>query len=131
MLKEREKAQLIDAMKIQVHEYIEFITRFTEQTNIMSKSFFIVVPYQMSVPIAGGKGGMGMFGKKKETTTQKQDESKLFEEARVQLEQRVSIVEQGLARCDIRTTRLGSEEVTELFYKKFNPGELDAAIQDT
>jgi hypothetical protein len=45
MLEEREKVQLIDAMKIQVHEYIAFIRDFTSHTNIMSKSFFIVVPY--------------------------------------------------------------------------------------
>ena len=51
-----------------------------------------------------------------------------FEEARVQLEQRVSLVEQGLSRCDIHTTRLGNEELTELFYKKFNPGELESAV---
>ena len=50
-----------------------------------------------------------------------------FEEARIQLEQRVAIVEQGLGRCDIRTTRLGTEEIVEIFYKKFNPGELESS----
>jgi hypothetical protein len=53
---------------------------------------------------------------------------KSFEEARIQLEQRVSIVEQGLSRCDIRTTRLGTEEIVELFYRKFNPGELESSV---
>ena len=56
------------------------------------------------------------------------DETRSFEEARVQLEQRASIVEQGLARCDLRTIRLGTEEITELFYKKFNPGELESSV---
>lgn len=131
MLEEREKVQLIDAMKIQVHEYIAFIRDFTSHTNIMSKSFFIIIPY------AGGgglsmksEGGLlaGLFGKKNAKTAKPTEaENHNFEEAKVQLEQRVSIVEQGLARCDIRTTRLGNEEITELFYKKFNPGELDAS----
>ncbi len=131
MLEEREKVQLVDAMKIQVHEYISFIRDFTSHTNIMSKNFFIVVPYTGKVSISG-KGGNGPLGglfgggstKSKKPTA---EELQSFEESRIQIEQRVSIVEQGLARCDIRTTRLGTEEITELFYKKFNPGELDSA----
>lgn len=131
MLEEREKAQLVDAMKIQVHEYISFIRDFTSRTNIMSKNFFIVVPYAGGslVPKNTSGGGVsslfgGSKGKKKMTASEIQS----FEEARIQLEQRVSIVEQGLARCDLRTIRLGTEEITELFYKKFNPGELEASV---
>jgi len=131
MLEEREKVQLIDAMKIQVHEYIAFIRDFTGRTNIMSKNFFIVVPYAGGAKLSAKSSGgplAGLFGSssgkaKKPTAAEMQS----FEESRVQMEQRVSIVEQGLARCDIRTTRLGTEEITELFYKKFNPGELDSA----
>ena len=132
MLEEREKAQLVDAMKIQVHEYISFIRDFTSRTNIMSKNFFIVVPYAGGSLVSKGSGGggglSGLFGKgggKKKLTAA---ELQSFEEARIQLEQRVSVVEQGLARCDLRTVRLGTEEVTELFYKKFNPGELEASV---
>ncbi|OGZ16485.1 MAG: hypothetical protein A2494_03955 [Candidatus Lloydbacteria bacterium RIFOXYC12_FULL_46_25] len=136
MLEEREKVQLIDAMKIQVHEYIGFIREFTGRTNIMSKTFFIVVPYSAGIKLGGssGKNSGGLLGglmgggKKGATKKPSAEELQSFEEARIQLEQRVSIVEQGLGRCDIRTTRLGTEEITELFYKKFNPGELDASV---
>lgn len=133
MLEDREKMQLVDAMKIQVHEYIQFIRDFTSRTNIMSKTFFIVVPYSTGMHL-GTKGTdllSGIMPKKAESTKSKKpsaQEMESFEESRVQLEQRVSVVEQGLARCDIRTTRLGTEEVTELFYRKFNPGELDSAV---
>lgn len=132
MLEEREKVQLIDAMKIQVHEYIAFIRDFTSHTNIMSKNFFIVIPYSGGVSLAAknSSGGVlgGLFGKKTTKTAKPTAaENQSFEEAKIQLEQRVAIVEQGLTRCDIRTTRLGTEEITELFYKKFNPGELDSA----
>lgn len=133
MLEEREKLQLIDAMKIQTHEYIGFIRDFTNRTNIMSKTFFIVVPFSKGRRM-GKPGGRGILGgtfpgksteaSKKPTKEEEQD----FEEARIQLEQRASIVEQGLARCDIRTTRIGTEEITELFYRKFNPGELEGAV---
>lgn len=136
MLEEREKVQLTDAMKIQVHEYIGFIREFTGRTNIMSKTFFIIVPYTARIKLgqSGGKSGAGLLsgimpgGNKGVARKPSTEELQNFEEARMQLEQRVSIVEQGLGRCDIRTTRLGTEEITELFYKKFNPGELDASV---
>ncbi len=132
MLEEREKAQLVDAMKIQVHEYINFIRDFTGRTNIMSKNFFIVIPYSAGAvksSTSGGGGGLsGMFGKKAAPKKLTEDETQRFEEARIQLEQRASIVEQGLSRCDLRTIRLGTEEITELFYKKFNPGELESSV---
>jgi hypothetical protein len=122
-------------MKIQVHEYINFIREFTGMTNIMSKSFFVVVPYAptgASLKKGGGGGLLGSLipsrGSSKKPLTELEERS--FEEARLQLEQRVGIVEQGLGRCDIRVTRLGTEEVTELFYRKFNPGELDSSNAD-
>src|SRR3989338_3759605 len=45
LLEERHRAQTSDLMKIQVREYIDFVRAFTEEANIMSKSFFIIVPY--------------------------------------------------------------------------------------
>ena len=50
-----------------------------------------------------------------------------FDGARIQLEQRVSTVAQGLTRFGLRSQKLGTEEVVELFYKLFNPGEQDRA----
>jgi hypothetical protein len=54
-----------------------------------------------------------------------------FQEYRSQLEQRVAVIEQGLVRCGIRAAELGTEEVVELFYKLFNPGETEKPIQIT
>lgn len=132
MLEDREKTQLVDAMKIQVHEYVSFIRDFVSRTNIMSKTFFLVVPYSGGVKIPTTKAGLlgGLFPGRNKSSSKKPsaEETQSFEESRVQLEQRIAIVEQGLSRCDIRTTRLGTEEITELFYKKFNPGELESAV---
>ncbi|MDE1941216.1 MAG: hypothetical protein KGI66_03805, partial [Patescibacteria group bacterium] len=52
-----------------------------------------------------------------------------FNESRSQLEQRAAVVEQGLVRCGIRAAELGTEEVVELYYKLFNPGETEKPIQ--
>jgi hypothetical protein len=44
-------------MKIQIREYIAFIKDFTERANIMTKNFFIVVPYDPALITRGGGGG--------------------------------------------------------------------------
>ena len=71
----------------------------------------------------------GLFGRKQTAKEKTQDERKLFEEQRLQLLQRMSIVEQGLLRMGLRSIQLGTEEIIELFYKIFNPGETDKPIQ--
>lgn len=126
LLEGRLKDQVGDLIKIQTREYIGFIKNFTENSNIMTKTFFVVVPYTpASIKTSGGVAGV--FGGNKSNDTQ---EKKLenFEEHRSQLEERSSVVEQGLARCGIRTVQLGTEEIVELFYKIFNPGDTEKPI---
>ncbi len=48
LLETRYKEQTNELMKIQIEQYINFIKNFTESTNIMTKNFFIVVPYDAS-----------------------------------------------------------------------------------
>lgn len=131
LLEERKKAQVNDLMKIQVDEYIGFIKNFTENTNIMTKHFFIVVPYSPAIIKSGvGVPGIGgILGKKKDAAAVKASEQEAFEERRTQLEQRLAVVEQGLVRAGVRVVQLGTEEIVELFYKIFNPGEAEKAIQ--
>lgn len=128
LLEGRYKEQMNDLMKIQTQEYIEFIKNFTESTNIMTKSFFVVVPYSPALIQGKSMSPTSLFSKKDvEGDMKKRMEN--FEENRTQLEQRLAIVEQGLVRCGIRVAHLGTEEVVELFYKIFNPGETEKPIQ--
>ncbi len=131
LLEDRYKEQTTELMKIQVREYIEFIKTFVESTNIMSKSFFVVIPYDPPI-IGGGKNPLsGLFGGKKSAKEATATADAKFQEFRSQLEQRVAVVEQGLVRCGVRAAELGTEEVVELFYKLFNPGETEKPIQIT
>jgi len=114
------KEQLDDLMRIQIREYIEFIKSFTEAANIMTKNFFVVVPYSSNAVSAKGISSVLSFGRKKQSA---EEASKSFEEQVTQLEQRISIVQQGLTRTGVRTVQLGTEEAIELLYKMFNPGE--------
>ena len=128
LLEDRLKVQSEPLLKLQTKEYIEFIKNFTDTVAIMTKSFFVVVPYTHTVL----KSDSGIFDKifskknKEEVQTQKQV---AFEEKRSQLEERVSVIQQGLGACGINSAQLGTEEVVEVFYKVFNPGEVEGKIK--
>lgn len=126
LLEAREKEQMNDLLKIQIQEYIGFIKNFTETTSIMTKTFFVVIPYTPA--ILAKKNPLSMFSKPSAELVKKQTDQ-TFEENRAQLEERVSVVEQGLVRCGIRVVRLGTEEIVELFYKLFNPGDTEKPIK--
>lgn len=120
------KSQLDDLMRVQIREYIEFIKNFTEAANIMTKSFFVVVPYTGAVISINSSffSQLPFTGRKADPAAA----NRTFEESLSQLEQRVAIVQQGLVRCGVRTVQLGTEEVIELLYKLFNPGERSKPI---
>lgn len=122
LLKGREEKQDNDLMKIQLREYIQFIKTFTNEVDVMSKSFFIVVPY--TPVVANLQNNLEGF---KDIIAGKKDvyiDDKNFAEHKLQLEQRVALVEQGLSGIGIRTIMLQSEELVELYYHIFNPGEV-------
>ena|SRR5579872_2504957 len=125
LLEEQSKLQTSSLMKLQTNEYIEFIRSFTETTNIMTKNFFIVVPYSPAA-IGSKSSGLGAFISSKPKDKAQAKEAS-FEENRTQLEERLAVVEQGLVRTGVRIARLGTDEVIELFYKAFNPGETEKA----
>lgn len=126
LLEKRHAETLDDLLKIQIREYIHFIKDFTERVDIMAKSFFIIVPYDPSIAARqGGLIGRLLGGRKGQGNERDAD----FAEYRTQLEQRISVVEQGLVRTGVRVVQLGTEEIIELYYKMFNPGELEKPIQ--
>lgn len=124
-LEERLVAQTNDLLKIQTREYIDFIRKFTESTDIMTKSFFVVIPYVPPFQLGQSRGGLLSrlpgLGSKNAT----RDMTAEFEEHRTQLEQRAAVVEQGFSRIGLRVAQLGTEELVELYFKLFNPGEND------
>lgn len=127
-LEDRMKEQTEPLIKIQTKEYIEFIRSFTEEVNIMTKSFFVVVPYSSESIISRQSFIEKMLGSKKERSIKNKDNA-AFEEKRSQLEQRVSVIADGLNRFGVRSSQLGTEEIIELFYKTFNPGDISQGIK--
>jgi hypothetical protein len=125
LLESKVEGQKTELLRIQLHEYIEFVRSFADQANIMTKTFYIIVPYA-GTSSAQVARAVGLFsGKKPDQNAQ----TASFDEARAQLEQRLALVSGGLANAGIRAAPLGTEEVIELLYRSFNPGELENPIR--
>lgn len=125
LLEEKVPEQKTELMRIQLREYIEFVRSFADQANIMTKSFYIVVPYAPRVSAARAVG----FLSRSTAAAKSAAAETSFEEDLAQLEQRLSLVAGGLAGTGVRAVPLGTEEVIELLYRSFNPGELENPIR--
>lgn len=125
LLEEKSPEQKSELMRIQLHEYIEFVRSFTDQANIMTKSFYIVVPYAAHSSAASALS----FLRRDSTSVKNASAETSFEEDRAQLEQRLTLVAGGLSGTGVRAVPLGTEEIIELLYRSFNPGELENPIR--
>lgn len=127
LLSSRMAAQTSELMRVQLREYINFIRNFIEGSDIMTKTFYVVIPY---APGGGGAvaSGFGLFGKGKGNEVVADTP---FEEGRIQLEQRMALVAGGLSSAGLRAVPLGTEEIIELLYRSFNVGDLENPIQFT
>lgn len=124
-LAEREAVQQTELMRVQVREYAQFVKNFIEGADIMSKLFYVIVPYE---PVAGGQvaSALPFFGKKESAG---EGMTETFEQHKAQLAQRMSLVSAGLIGTGIRAEPLGTEEVIELLYRSFNLGDLETPIK--
>ncbi|MDO8560892.1 MAG: hypothetical protein Q7R91_01615 [bacterium] len=124
LLKAREKEEFNELLKIQIGEYIEFIKSFVELTNVVTKTFFVVIPF---TPTIAEKAGVASFlssliGSK---TAPALTSDEKFYEYKNQLTQRTDAVSTGLRRIGLRSAVLNTEELIELFYGLYNPAEAE------
>lgn len=113
-LKELEKEQENELLKIQTAEYQKFIKDLIAGGQILSKNFFAVVPFTL-VEIPGFQGG------KKQTDKQPSEDQ--FQRAKSQLWQRMEFVALGLRRCGLQCVPLNTPELIELFWSLYHPEE--------
>ena len=116
-----------ELLKAQAGEYIKFIEELSQLSNIMSKKFYIVIPfYVLETP--SGKGILDSFKNVFKSSTKNQDlaEDKL-QAYKTQLLQRADLVFDGLVGLGLKTKILRDQEIMQLFYELYNPGGKIAA----
>ena len=128
LLENRIKVQTEPLLKLQTKEYIEFIRNFTESVSIMTKNFFVTVPYTHT-QLRASTNILDKIFSRKNRAEELAARQIAFEEKRSQLLERVAVISQGLGRCGINSAQLGTEEVVEVLYKVFNPGEIEKSIK--
>lgn len=108
-----------ELLRFQGAEYQDFIVNLSEVANIMSKTFYIVVPFAPSEDQANGALGSlkGLFKQKASSVMQ----DNLFQTYRSQLMQRVDHVMGSINGTGVHTAPLNTEELIELLYNSYNP----------
>lgn len=118
-LKVKEKEQVNELLRFQIAEYREYVKGLVQMANIVSKSFYVVIPFAPSEKANTGILGKvtGMFSKKNILNNREE-----FERSREQLWQRVEHVTGGLSGVGLKMTPINTQEIIELFYGLYNPG---------
>lgn len=114
-----------------MEDYIFFIEGLVEETNIMNKEFYIVVPFYSNLDAqkavqASKKLFDGLSGGAKKSIITIDEES--LEKAKTELKNRVQAVVNGLQQMNIQAIPLDTQELIELYYNAYNP---DTATRQT
>lgn len=118
-LKSLMERQSNELLRVQTSEYIEFINSLVENSNVMNKTFYCIIPYSISItPVTGG----GFFSKLFRPTASVQVSRRMenFKKNKYELDRRVLTAESTLASIGLRSIRLNTQEVIELLYNSYN-----------
>ncbi len=119
LLKDKENHQKNELLRLQISEYQNFIKSLAEVSNIMSKLFYIIVPFS---PIEDKEKGLfhsltTLFNPAGAVIERRE----FFETYKNQLWQRVDHVSFGLSQTGLKIAPLNTEEIIELLYNSYNP----------
>lgn len=111
-------------------DYMNFIDVISQETNIMDKDFYVVVPY---FP-AGDVNFLAQSGKSIFSAFLKPEQQKLvtidqaaYVKAKEELGNRVNAVVSGLFQMGIKCAQLNTKQLGSLYYNMYNP---DTAVRE-
>lgn len=114
-----------------MEDYINFIAAISEETNIMDKQFYIVVPYyptgDVNAIVQNSKNIFSaLFG-----GTEKQQHIRIdqpsYTKAKEEIGNRVNAVLSGLYQMGVRGAQLNTKQLAEMYYNIYNP---DTAVRE-
>ncbi len=106
-----------------MEDYIQYITDLSQETNIMNKQFYIVVPFYppglSENALRNSKSkATKIFGRKQHVVTV--NEADLVK-AKDELKNRLQATVNGLAQMNLQAVPLDTQELIELYYDAYNP----------
>lgn len=117
--------QTNELLKVQTNEYARFIKGLSELANIMTKRFYVVIPYHTVEAAAQTNTSVkdrfkSLFGTTKNATALTDEDVQKY---RSHLEQRMSVIMAGLNPLGLQTRILSQAELSPLYYEYYNPGQ--------
>lgn len=109
-----------------MEDYIGYIEQLSQQTNIMDKKFYVVIPYMPDTegakPVAQSKsffnGLLGMLSSQEKHVVINETD---LQKAKDELRNRVQAVLGGLQQSGVSGLPLDTQELIELYYDSYNP----------
>ncbi len=118
-LEELEKKKKSDLLRVQTAEYRKFVESLVREGTIMTKNFYIIVPYS----ILETKGVTTAKKLRKVAVPVLSEEE--FQRCRNQLWQRMEFLGLGLRRCGLTVIPLTTPELIELFWSLYHPQQAE------
>ncbi|MBT3349237.1 hypothetical protein HN954_04525 [bacterium] len=121
-LREKERNIENELLREQMSNYIEYVQKLVEFSDIMEKKFYVVVPYE---PLRARKSGIFAdflsYISPADTVADLMSRKREFGQTKKELDSRVSTAKVALENCNLNVTQLGTEQIIQLFYQCYNP----------
>lgn len=129
-LKDIEKKQTNELLQLQIRDYRQFVNDLVAGSDIMTKRFYVVVPYLPKID-RPGKFFTRLIDTFRPTATihlkQKQ-----FEEYRTELFRRLDNIANSMSSAGLKSLYLRTQDLIELYYNTYNPEtSREQPLQDT
>jgi len=125
-LKDLEERQTNELLRKQTASYREFIKNMVVGDVVMTKNFYVVVPYTLMEIFGVGNTGQDFLKNftGKQSPAQEMDDEK-FQRCKTQLWQRMEYLAMGLRRCGLEAMPLTTPELIELFWSIHHPDQAE------
>jgi len=110
-------------MKERIKSYRKFIEDIVKRNDVLSKSFYVVVKFsslELGIKSAGKQSLMGLIKKNKDIGLP-YPKDYILEKAKASLEPKKDHLIRLFSRLGLEISILENKELTELFYKVYNP----------
>ena len=125
-LKDLEERQTNELLRKQTASYREFIKEMVVGDVVMTKNFYVVVPYTLMEVFGVGASGKDFLKNisGQQNSAQEMDDEK-FQRCKTQLWQRMEYLAMGLRRCGLEAMPLTTPELIELFWAIHHPDQAE------
>jgi hypothetical protein len=118
-LEEKEKEQTNELLKMQTKEYIQYVKELIDMCNIMSKRFYLAIPYN---PLSDKhKSFLASLTDTLKPSNLVRMKKERFKRYKNELDLRVDSVLSSLGSIGLKAVKMDTQSLIELFYNTYNP----------